>query len=1377
MHEPIKPLIIVVSVFLLLLQISYSQFSTSANQGNVTNQYPVLPESLPDYKVIASTSSYIELEFLPEYNQPEKIRYNNEEFIRLGFTNSASDDMRKSGAPDIGFRVFPVILPSEEGNRIEIIEYDVNEIRGINLAPVPSIQLHDQNRRDFENVKYDYSKNPAAYSQNKMLPENPAALKEIAPVRDIILGKIEIHPYQYNPVTRELKQFTRIRIRVSFGNTPVPVNRKRSQAEYELLKGIALNSEIGLSWMNPKVLGPKSSLVSNSVMNTGDWYKIEIRDNGNGSSSGIYKITKSFLESAGINLSGVDPRTIKMYGNGGELLPENMAAGRPSDLTEIAILIQGEEDGHFDAQDYILFYGKSVNSWVTDQGAGGFRHYINYYSKSNYYWIRLNTTGFGKRMQTIISANISNPVIPSSFTECLFNEPEENNLIMEGNLWLSGRFSSGQSYSWNNTLTGLESSSDIIYKIKPACHVYSGTYNYMLLKEEYSNMSPVIFQMSYSTGNYGNWIWTDATSFTINQSQKTNGEQSKFTAEYHCSNPDAEAYIDWMEILYKRRFNSVTNDFTHFRSPAELQGVIEYNISPFSNNQIKIFDITAHDGVSIVQPISTGSNSIRFQRQQNLVINEYFVVGQNGYKTPASISQRIPNQNLHGGFNNGASFVIITHKDLIQAANRLKEKRENPGAGNPLKTLVFDVDQIYNEFSGGLLDVTAIRDFLKYCYENWQEKPAYVCLFGDGSIDYRSILTQNSNRVPPYENTSPLINEVNGYCSDDFFTNVVQDTYEIPDIAVGRIPAYNPEDANYYLDKISCYEDPSMNGNWKNKIAFVADDGTTTSGPESSIHTDQSEMLAESYTPAYIDKIKLYLVAYPTVITSQGRRKPGVNRDIIKYWNEGLIAINYVGHGSPEVWAHEYVFEKNTAISQLNNNCRYPFLTVASCDFSKFDNPLNISGGELMVISPRKGSIVSLGATRPVYSGNNAVLNNMFWTQTFIPRDTMLLQNRFGKALFTTKHLIEYGLNEKKFVLLGDPTQRVQYPRYLSRIDTIEGLHGDTMKALSKIIIRGSVLRPDNSLWDNYNGNTKTKIFDVIRVIRMTDENGILFVFRLPGGLIYSGSSSIRNGKWKTEFIVPKDISFLNKHGWMLNYFYNTSADGSGLDTSFIIGGMNYNAAVDSVGPDIKMFLNTRNFRSGDVVNPNFKLIADLFDESGINTTGTIGHKIEAVMDNNENNKYDLTNFYNSDTTYKSGSLEYDFYDVAEGKHILRLKAWDTYNNSSEAQIEFNVSSSSALRISNVFNYPNPFKDNTSFTFQHNYSGAINVSIKIYTVSGRLIKKIEKNSVNDKFVVIDWPGTDEDGEKLANGVYIYKLNITADNGTSETTLGKLAVLK
>jgi hypothetical protein len=1346
--------------------------------------YSQLPEK--DYRIISSNTSHIEIEFYPQFTKPENVVYGNGNFTRLSFENAGGYDVTRAGEPDLRFRAFPVILPSEDDNLVTLIDYDVNEVKNINLVPVAGIEFKNPKDRSFENIVYTYKKNAAAYSKNNFLPEGIAKLSGTGTVREIILTSLVIHPYQYNPVTKVLKQYTRIKVRVNFSRQPVYLNRKRSYAENELLKDIAVNSEAAVNWMNPTLPDRvKPRITENSVLATGDWYRIEIRDNGDGKSDAIYKMSKTFLEGAGINLSSVDPRTIKMYGNGGELLPEGLEDPRPQDLVQIPIYIDGEDDGRFDTEDFILFYGKSINKWKYSNVSSRYDHFVNYYSRSNYYFICLNTSGSVKRMIQQHSENVQNPERISSFSETLFIEPETSNLINEGNLWLSGRLSSGQSHIWNNSLTGLEANTAILYRIKPASRVVCPlpptpcTYeNNMLLKEDHSTMSEIFFQMDVVYPGYGNWIWTDTTSFVINSSQMTGGEQSKFRATFITNAPDGEGYVDWMEIQYKRRLTSVTNDYVRINAP-DISGTIEYNVSPFSGNNIKVFDVTLHEDVRIILPLASTASNVKFQKSQGL-LSKFFVIGPNGYRVPASISQRIPNQNLHGGYSEGASFIIITHKDFLSAANRLKGKREAPGPGNPnyLKTRVFDVQSVYNEFSGGVLDAVAIRDFLKHCYESWQEKPVYVCFFGDGSFDYKSIITPFSSWVPAFEITDPNINQVSGYTTDDFYVNVTGINGDRPDIASGRIPVNSIEDANAYLDKIDCYENPVTNGTWKNKVAFVADDGTTTAGPESSEHTDQCEDLAENFAPATLDKYKFYLVTYPTVITSQGRRKPGVNADIIKYWNNGIIAMHYTGHGSPEVWAHEYVFEKDVVISQLNNKCKYPFVSVASCDFSKFDNPLSTSGGELLTIAPLKAAIGTLAATRPVYSTNNWILSNTFWSKLYIQRDTLRLQQRFGKALFQTKNtMMEYGTNEKKYILLCEPATRTQVPRFLSRIDSINGLRNDTMSALSKIKIFGSIIHADSLLWADYNGKIYLKIFDVVRTIRMYDEHGILFVFKLPGNIIYSGSLGIKNGKWTAEFIVPKDISYLNERGKLINYFYNNQADGSSLYTGFIVGGINPNAAIDTTGPDIKLFLNTRNFRSGDVVNENFKLIADLFDESGINTTGTIGHKIEAVLDNNENVKYDLSNFYVSDSSYKYGTLEYDFNSISEGKHRLRLKVWDTYNNSSEQEVEFSVSVSTALMVTHVYNYPNPFGDKTAFTFQHNFGGPINVDIKIYTVAGRLIKVLKRQGITDKFVVIEWYGRDEDDEAIANGLYIYKLTVNSENGSSETTTGKLAVVK
>jgi len=1242
----------------------------------------------------------------------------------------------------------------------------------------------DPSRRDFENILLTYDKNAQAYSTNEFLPQSIVSIRDIGLTRELTIGKLIVHPYQYNPVTRVLRQYTRIRLRLSFGEPPVYLNRTRSSAEYSLLKNIAINTDVAINWANPVILGrPLSPHVNDSKLAQGNWYKIQIKDvGGNGSSEGIYKITKAALEGAGINLSNIDPRTIKLYGNGGDFVPADINAPRPQDLVELRIYFEGEQDGVFDPQDYILFYGRAINNWKYDYDRHFFTHYLNFYSNSNYYWICLNTPGSGIRMNTVSSESSQNPYSPSSFTEKLFYEPEQANLILEGTLWLSypPRLSGG-SFNWGNTLTGLEPNSDILYRIKLASRVMAPYLNYFLLREDRSFMSDIYFQMGNVYGGFGDWIYTAERSFTLNASEKNppNSEASDFRATFYAANAEGEGYLDWMEIQYKRRFNSVSNDFVRFSSP-ETTAVVEYNLSPFSSTP-KIFDVSQHDNVKIIQPLSSTSNSVRFQKTEDgAQLSHYLVVGNNGYKVVQSnwISQRVPNQNLRG-YTEGADFIIITHPSLMEAATLLKNKRENGGPSNPdfLKTLIVTIDQIYNEFSGGVLDAVAIRDFLKYAYDNWTRRPSYVLFLGDGDFDYTNILNVNpaANYIPAFQYTDPNLNLVNGYTSDDFYAQIVG-TDSAPDIAHGRITARSPEQANGYIDKLNCYEDAAYNGYWKNRGIYVADDGRTTGGNDGSQHTDQSETLAESYTPQIFEKSKLYLVAYPTVITPQGRRKPDVNIDIVRNWNAGSYAIHYVGHGAPSVWAHEYVLEKDVALSQLRNQCRYNFLSVASCDFSKWDNPLSQSGGEDFVMTPNKGSIGSLAASRPVYGGQNSIFANKFYHELLSQRDTLRLQRRFGQAVFATKQVYN-SVNDLKFELICDPTLRIQVPRYSSVIDSISGLTNDTMRALSRIKIYGSVLRPDSSVWSDYNGSIFLKIFDAPKHIRMYDEDGYEFRFVLAGGIIFSGAQTVRNGKWTVEFVVPKDISYLNSSGKIINYFYNSLADGHGLYTNFIIGGIDPNAPDDSTGPDIKMYLNNRDFRSGDMVNPDFKLIADLFDESGINTTGSIGHKIEATLDGNVNQKYDLTTLYNSDTTYKSGSLEYDFFSIPDGEHHLTLRAWDTYNNSSDAEIKFTVSSYSGLKVVNLFNYPNPFKDNTVFTFQHNYPEAINVKIKIYTVAGRLIKQIQQNNINDKFVSINWSGRDEDGERLGNGIYIYKLTVEAGDGSSVTQTGKLAVLK
>jgi hypothetical protein len=683
-----------------------------------------------------------------------------------------------------------------------------------------------------------------------------------------------------------------------------------------------------------------------------------------------------------------------------------------------------------------------------------------------------------------------------------------------------------------------------------------------------------------------------------------------------------------------------------------------------------------------------------------------------------------------------------------------------------------------------------MRNFLKYAYTNWTRRPVYVLFFGDGSYDYKNIYNLSvRNFIPPIEKPNDFSSELDSYPSDDFITNIsiskVSPVAVQPDFYHGRLNINSLAEANEAIDKIIRYESTDNFGIWKKKIMYVADDGWTTEqnhGGENSLHTDQCEAIAESHTTKDFEKEKIYIVTYPAVITPSGRRKPGANVDIIKGWNDGRLIINYVGHGSADLWAHEHIFVRDESIPQLHNGSKLPLVTIASCDLLRWDDPFSISAGEQLV-TINSGAIGVIGATRPVYSYNNAVLNNYFWDHMMYDKDTLNLPIRIGKVMYRCKLNIDLHDNDAKYGLEGDPTVRISIPQYFTTIDSINNTSTydptivDTIKALQKVVIKGRILNPDNSFWDTYNGEITIKILDVDKKIVYYDF-GYPFNFKLDGGIIFKGKTKISNGKWTIKFVVPRDISYSTGYGKLTTYFSNQTTEGTGYTDRFILNGIDTTAVSDTTGPIISTYLDSRDFRSGDVVNQNTKIIADFFDLSGINLTGQIGHKLEAIINDNENSKIDLTPYYNSDTSYQHGTLEYPMQNLTDGKYKLKIRAWDTYNNLSESIIYFDVKSNAELFVDKVYNYPNPFKDFTSFTFQHNLDSPVSIKIKIYTVSGRLIKELTRTNIADKNVIIDWDGRDNDSDAIANGTYIYKITIKSDDGIfNKTTTGIIAKLK
>lgn len=1318
-----------------------------------------------DYNITGSNENFIEIEFIPDYKSD------------IDFENSISS-VDEKGYPDVKSRSFPLFLPSTGNNRVEIIDAKFEEKFGVEINPVPTLKLV----KDKKIPSPVFEKDGKAYNKNFYFPGSEAELIESGILRNKYIGHLNFNPVQYNPVTGSVRKYSYIKARIKFGNRPVYLKDNLSLQEKIFLKGITVNSEVAENWTTNEFISSGDFITENSILSSGDFFKIEIKE------SGMYKLDKNYLQSKSINVSSIDPRTIKMFGNGGNEIPYNNAANYPYDPQEIRIMVVGEEDGVFNDQDYILFYGRGPNSWDYDSVYRTFFHNINNFSNSNYYFFTYGGSA-GQRMETVNSPNVSglSPVI--SFKDRIFEEPEVNNLGSTGYLWVSQRIGINDGFTFNKELKDYISGSMINFRFRFG----NGSFFNTNWRIEDLNSNFIVTQQIPSLSGYSHVNLSDlnydrtGVYYSLSPGKSSVNIKASLPAQLGNSS-NVSGYYDYYEIIYDRQ-TKADNNILNFTSP-DSSGLLEFRISNFTSSGIRLFKVTDHQNVNLINPVSYTSGTLTFQ--SNSVLgnpDEYFAIGDNNYKTPVSFSAKIANQNLKGGFGEGADFIIISPKAFLSAANRHKAIREKPGA-NYLKTIVVDIEQIYNEFGSGIPDPVSMRNFLKYTFNYWQQRPVYVFLFGDGSYDYKNIYNLYNNGVknwiPPIEKDSPYSDDVDSYCSDDYIMEINEEYSQpsgnaIPDFSAGRVCANSEDEANIFLDKIVAYEDPANFDKWKNTNLYIGDDGWTTEQPqgqEGSLHTDQCEDVAQNHSPSFVKKDKIYIVSYPTVITPQGRRKPGANDDVIKGWNSGKLVINYTGHGSIDLWAHEHIFVRQVSIPLLSNKNKYPFITIASCDLARWDDPFLLSAGEQLVTLKDKGAIGVSAAVRPVYSVPNAVYNNLFYDNLY-KKDTLNLTLRLGKALFNTKQILHTD-NDLKFALICDPTLRLAVPQYFTRIDSINNTPATSlfnMKALQKIKLSGSVLKTDSTFWSDFNGKIDVTVLDVDKNISLYDF-GYLFNYKQDGGIIFNGKANAVNGNWSIDFVVPRDISYSTGRGKLIAYFRNDLTDGLGFSNNFIMSGLDSTAAADSTGPEINVYLDSRNFRTGDLTNQNPKIIADFFDENGLNLTGTIGHKLEAIINDDELNKIDLTPFYSSTSGYQNGSVEYQLNDVPDGKYKLIIKAWDTYNNFNSTEIYFNVKSTEDVALDNIYNYPNPMSDFTSFIFQHNSDEMLTADIKIYTVSGRLIKELNKTNITDKFVNIEWDGRDDDGDAIANGTYIYKIIIKSETGSfSKSSTGKLAKLK
>lgn len=1314
-------------------------------------------QQLNDLRVLQLDDKGITFEFTPRYLSENHFKDNLNRILPL-FEDASFPDFRSEYEYDYRYKSIPIALPSFYENRVSIIDINYEDIKGVILKPIPYLIKEN----GFLISSYD------GISNSLQLNQKPQIVKwgEIGVVRDLIVGNLLITPYEQIDANT-VRIYKKIVVRVDFGEKQVNLSERK--IDDPVYKGV-LNESQARNWIYSQ--NKSISKITNSRLSNGNWYRIKIKDEG------IYKLDFNFLKSRGIDLSGVDPRTIQIFGNGGRMLSELPEDPRPFDLVENAILVFGEEDGKFDQSDYIIFYAPSVKGWEYNPTNRTVSHYYHHYEDYNYLWLTFGQTT-GKRMSPKISISDSPDSIVTTTTGYVLNREFKNNIASTGRRWFGDSFNDRTTYRvYNNRLPGLVPNGQIVYKIAVAARSNLIT-NFIFFENNDYLGSINIGNVDLADG-IGYYAKTNFGVFT--HSSNLSDQRSLFKISYNVTDAISTGYLDYFEIHYPRYLNA-ENDAIMFFSPFK-DGKYEYIVRNFSSSDIHVFDVSDFSNVKIIQGASISGMQVTFRSNETASSpSRYFAISPGGYLTPNEII-KIANQNLKG-ITQGYEFIIISPKEFLNEANRLKNFKESRQS-KPISTLVVNLEEIYNEFSSGLMDVTAIRDFIRYAYLNWNTKPKYVLLFGDGHYDYRNITGYGKNYIPAYETFESLY-LIYSYPTDDFYGRIMGNDVYV-DIPVGRFTVQSIEEAKNVVNKVISYETNKDFGLWRNLITLVADDGKTTKGDDGPVHTQQSETLSKTRIPLRFNQKKIYLIQYPTVETAGGRRKPAVNTEIINTFNSGTLLMNFIGHGNPEVWTHEYVFEKTVTIPQLKNADRLCFLSAATCDFGDYDKPSGQSSMELLLSKGDGGIIAGFTASRAVWSDQNAAINMKLFEELFsyIYINLNSDQPTIGDAYYQTKKF-RGNDNDQKYHLFGDPTIYLLAPAGTGKIDSINGnqIVGTVeLKTMNQATISGSVRDKFNNILTDFNGEAIVTVYDSKRYQEVPEwygwtgpGNGI----EMDGGIIYRGRVSIRNGLFRTEFMVPKDVSYERNNGKILIYYFNQSTDGVVFDNNIRIVSADSVSITDTKGPEIKIFFDNDYSYGSNLVSSSPLLIVKLEDETGINTTGLgIGHNIEAVINDDVANALKLNEYFQGDLDQgnKKGEVRYKLSNLSLGRNKLKVTAWDVFNNFNSTETIFEVVGENKLVIKDVFNYPNPMKEHTIFTFQHSYDQPVNVSIKIYSVSGRLVHKIERQNVIEKFVKVPWDGRDQEGDYLGNGVYLYKIIVNSlDNSKSSEASGKLALIK
>lgn len=1106
-----------------------------------------------------------------------------------------------------------------------------------------------------------------------------------------------------------------------------------------------------------------ATYADHSVLATGSWKKISVKE------SGVCRISYDQLKNMGFS----HPEQVHVYGYGGALQNEDFSYEKIDDLNQTPI---------YDSGSAIYFYAQGPRKW---HYRGTKKDHLfdvssNLYSLLGYYFLtessksrNLITTG-----ETFVKTEDEEEI--NTYMEHLLHKEESINLIHSGKGWLGNQTLIGKTFSTSFNVPDIDTTQTASLYLSLAASSNKTSTCTATLNEFTKSLS-----FSISSGH------TVAAGSHTTLPFKPNQENHKLTISYSAQS-DADKF--WVEqiVLCAYRKTKMTNGILYFRNPNATAGTFKYTVEG-ANSQTIVWNITHPEKTQLV-PLTFEDGAYAFRR--NPVELEEFVAfdTQSTQFVQAELVGSVNNQDLHSYKNYDA--VIITAPEFMSEAERLAELH---ATHDNIHSLIVTPTEIFNEFSSGTPDASAIRWFLKMFYDRGETEKS-VILFGDGTFDNRGLMNSasNNNYIITYQ-SGDLYDEAKSYVTDDYYVfldesnNSVINSKKKMNYSIGRFPVSSLQQATNMVNKVEKYLTEDQHGTWKNKVCLIADDndGDTLASTVNKFfsYSDNIGKIIHTNDPA-MEIQKIHIDAYTRVSGSNGNRYPEAEEAIKKATEEGALIFNYIGHSSELAWAAERIFTQG----QCNNmyNDKRGFWFTASCQFTQFDN-FNSSGGEDLVLNPNGGAMTIFSAARTVYDDKNDNVNRSY-ANALSNVDLNGEHITIGEICRQAKITQQNDSNKLSYMLLGDPLLKLKYPQGNVETDSITLIgHGqtDTIKALSEVKLYGHITDASGNFMDGFNGYINITVYDKESKIytkgnsfetedqKMRNRHG--YYDRL--NILFSGKAEVKNGTFSTVMKVPKDINYNYGTGRIYYYAYDDENhyDADGSNETLIIGGSSDVEITDNCGPTIRLFMNHKGFVSGGKVNNTPVLLAEISDINGINASGSgIGHDITLITNGNENEASNLNSYFSYDMdSYTDGSVTYQFPELADGHYTIKLKAWDLLNNSSEQKLDFVVDSKEPIRIHNIEIIPSVATEETTVKVTHDRPLTVSsYRVRIFNTSGVEVYATDFTTerISQDFQW-KWDLKNTKGREVQSGIYLIRVEFETEDEGIIGMSGKVIVVK